>query len=79
MAGRCWARMSEHYPPHACHLYIATAPDSIDDYLSNMIEKKQAVFTQVIDDGDEDEAVVEDDAEFMEDPSGLLTEILTQR
>lgn len=79
MAGRCWARMSEHYPPHACHLHIATAPDSIDDYLSNMIEKKQAVFTQVIDDGDEDEAVVEDDAEFMEDPSGLLTEILTQR
>ena len=71
MAGRCWARMSEFYAPHECNLWLAGVPNSIDDYLFDMVEKKQATFTDIIDGGEDDDAIVKED-DVMLNSEGLV-------
>ena len=52
MAGRCWSRISENYPPHEAFIHYAVSGLSIDNYLSDMIKSK-AWLSHTIIDGEE--------------------------
>ena len=49
MAGRCWARFSDLYPPHEATIYYAVANVGIDDYLTDMVRKKGLLNKAIID------------------------------
>lgn len=49
MGGRCWARVSEDYPPHEAYLHYAVADVDIDKYLENMIRQKAWLHRAIID------------------------------
>lgn len=49
MGGRCWARVSELYPPHEAHLHYAVADVGIDKYLEEMIRDKGWLHKTIID------------------------------
>jgi len=49
MAGRCWSRISELYPPHSAHLHYAVSDTNIDRYLEEMIRKKSWLHKTIID------------------------------
>lgn len=49
MGGRCWARVSELYPPHEAHLHYAVADVGIDAYLEEIIRKKGWLQRVIID------------------------------
>lgn len=49
MAGRCWARVSEMYPPHEAHIHYAVADVSIDKYLEDMVREKGLLHRTIID------------------------------
>ena len=49
MGGRCWARVSEDYPPHEAYLHYAVADVDIDRYLENMIRQKAWLHRAIID------------------------------
>ena len=49
MGGRCWARVSEMYPPHEAYLHYAVADLKIDKYLEDMIREKKWLHKTIID------------------------------
>lgn len=49
MAGRCWSRISENYPPHEAHLHYLVSDTNIDKYLEEMIRKKSWLHKAIID------------------------------
>lgn len=49
MAGRCWARFSELYPPHEATIFYAVADVDIDNYLIDMVKNKGWLNKAIID------------------------------
>ena len=49
MAGRCWARVSELYPPHEAHIHYAMADLGIDKYLEEMVRQKGLLHRTIVD------------------------------
>lgn len=49
MAGRCWSRISQDYPPHEGHVHYAVSGLNIDNYLSEMIRSKAWLSHTIID------------------------------
>ena len=49
MAGRCWARISEDYPPHEAYVHYATSDLGIDEYMANLIRSKSWLNKTIID------------------------------
>lgn len=49
MAGRCWSRFSELYPPHEATIYYAVADVDIDNYLIDMVRDKGWLNKAIID------------------------------
>lgn len=60
MAGRCWARLSELYPPHEATIHYGMVPNSIDSTLLHKVRIKKASFNAVID-GEDMEELAETD------------------
>lgn len=58
-AGRCWARMSELYPPHEAHLHYIVARNTVDDVNMSRLHIKRSGFDAIIDGED-----VEDLSDF---------------
>lgn len=63
MAGRCWARFSELYPPHEATIFYATADVGIDKYLVDMVRKKGWLSKTIIDPEVAIDAINEGEAE----------------
>lgn len=49
MAGRCWSRFSELYPPHEATIYYAVSNTHIDNYLIDMVRAKGWLNKTIID------------------------------
>lgn len=61
MAGRCWARLSELYPPHEATIHYGVVANSIDSALLHKVKLKKASFNAVIDGEDMEELEETDD------------------
>lgn len=61
MAGRCWARLSELYPPHEATLHYGVVPNTIDSALMHKVKLKKASFNAIIDGEDMEELEETDD------------------
>lgn len=49
MAGRCWSRFSQNYPPHEATIYYAVSDTEIDNSLMNMVREKGWLNKSIID------------------------------
>lgn len=49
MAGRCWSRFSQDYPPHEATIYYAVSNTEIDNSLTNMVREKGWLNKSIID------------------------------
>ena len=49
MAGRCWSRFSQHYPPHEATIYYAVSDTEMDNSLMNMVREKGWLNKSIID------------------------------
>jgi len=49
MAGRCWSRFSQNYPPHEATIYYAVSDTEMDNSLMNMVREKGWLNKSIID------------------------------
>jgi len=66
MAGRCWARLSEDFPPHDANIHYAVVDGTEDPRLLQMNRIKKATFNAVIDGEGQDELITEMKSESVE-------------
>lgn len=60
MAGRCWARISELYPPHEAYIHYTNSGTSIDQYMIDLIKEKSVISKMVVDGESIDEETMTD-------------------
>lgn len=49
MAGRCWSRFSQNFPPHEATIYYAVSDTEMDNSLMNMVREKGWLNKSIID------------------------------
>lgn len=60
MAGRCWARISELYPPHEAYIHYTNSGTGIDQYMIDLIKEKSVISKMVVDGESIDEQTMTD-------------------
>lgn len=74
MAGRCFARVSENFPPHEAYVHFPVVPGSYEETIFQSNQIKKAYSDIIIDGADE-----EDYAEVLEDKNSTLADIISMQ